>query len=227
MSTAHAWLGFYAVYSACCVALPLSCLQRLLGMALMLFTALAVWHCPCSVYSTCLAWLLCCLQRLLCGIAPILFTAIAWFRSYGVYSACCVALPLSALSCLQRLLGMALMLFTALAVWHCPYPVYGACLVWVLCCLQRLLCGIAPVLFTALTWLGCYAAVWHCPYPPYPVYTACCVALPLSCLQRLLGSACCVALPLSALSCLQRLLCGIAPYPNLFTALAWLGSHAV
>ena len=45
-----------------------------------------------------------------------------------------------------------------------------------LSCLQRLLCGSAPILFTAL-------AVRH---GPYPVYSTCCVALPLSCLQRLL-----------------------------------------
>ena len=38
-----AWLGFYAVYSACCVAASLSCLQHLLRGFALLFTALAVW----------------------------------------------------------------------------------------------------------------------------------------------------------------------------------------
>ena len=109
----------------------ISCLQRLLcRFAPILFTALAVWHCPYPFYSACCVALpLSCLQRLLrglflsyvqrlmCGIAPILFTALAaWFCPYPVYSACCVALPLS---CLQRLLcGSAPILFTALAVWH-------------------------------------------------------------------------------------------------------------
>ena len=56
-------------------------------------------------------------------------------------------------------------------------------------------------------------SVWRCLYP---VYSACCVVLPLSCLQRLLMYIdCCVALPLS---CSQRLLCGFAPI--MFAALA-------
>ena len=108
---ALAWLGSYAVSSACCLALPLSCLQRLLGLALLLFRALAVRHCPYPPYAVsggCLAF------------------------SYAVDSACCVALPLSALSCLQRLLGLVLMLFTALA-WHCFYAVYSACLARLSC----------------------------------------------------------------------------------------------
>ena len=169
----------------------------------MLFTALAVWHCPYPpypVYSACWAWLLCCLQRWLCGIAPILFTVLAWLGSFAIYSACCVALPLS---CLQHLLGLALMLFTVLA-WHWPNPVYSNCCV-----------SMAQILFTALARLGAFAvynagcvslplsffaalALWHCPYPPFPVYSACLAWL---------------------LCCLQRLLCDIAPI--LFTALAW------
>ena len=121
--------------------------------------------------------------------------------------------------------SFAPVLFAALAGWLvrlCPYTVYSTCC--------RLLCGFAPILFTVL-------AVWLCPCA---VYSACCVALHLSGVQRLLRGlcgfapilftelavaavACCVAL---TLSCLQCLLCGFAPV--LFTALAgWLCPYPV
>ena len=107
------WLGSYAVYITCCVALPLSCLQPLLyGLPPMTL------------------WPLCCLQRFLCGVGglvPILFTALA------VVSACSLAWLLS---CLAR------MLFTVLAVRLESCSVYSACCVaWSFCCLQRLLCA--------------------------------------------------------------------------------------
>ena len=125
-------------------------------------------------------------------------------------------------------------LFTALALCLGPFPSYSACFVarplsW----LQRLLCGLAPTLVTALAvWLGPYPgfapilvaahAVW---LGPYPAFSACLVAWPLSWLLRLLClgpfsaysavwlgpcaifRACCAAW---LLCCLQRLLCGWA-----------------
>ena len=57
------------------------------------------------------------------------------------FIACCVLLLLP---CVQRLLRG----FTAFAVCRCPYPVSSVCCVW-FCFLpyvQRLLCGIAPIL---------------------------------------------------------------------------------
>ena len=88
---------------------------------------------------------------------------------------------------LPECFGLGQMLLFALSL---KSPVYSACLR-----------GFASILFTAV-------AVWHCPYP---VYGACCAALPLSCLQRLLARLCFHLF-------LQLLLCGIAPI--LFTALA-------
>ena len=85
-------------------------------------------------------------------------------------------------------------------MWHCAEPFYSACCVGLLLSyVQRLLCGTAATLFTAL-------AVWHCPYP----VDTCCGVLLLS-----YYSGCCVALPLS---CLQLLLCGFAS--NLCTPVA-------
>ena len=154
-----------------CVALPFSCLLRLLcGIAPDLFTALAVWwcfyrmcsgccvqpllcHCVALPYPVCNA---CCvflllsyLQRLLCGTATVLFKALAVLLLNLMYSGCGVALPLP---CLRRLCGFAS----------------------ILCCQKRLLCGFASILCTAV-------AVWHCPYP---VFSVCCVVLPLTCYRR-------------------------------------------
>ena len=110
------WLGPYAasavvapfVFTAlavwfcfgCSVALPLSCLQRLLCG----FAPVALWPCPYPVCSTCcVVLLLSYVQRLLRGSAPIPFAALAVRCCfYLMYSGCCVALPLS---CLQRLLA--------------------------------------------------------------------------------------------------------------------------
>ena len=91
------------------------------------------------------------------------------------------------------------LLCAGVAVWHCPYPVYSACcVVLLLSSVQGLLCGIAPILFTAR--LACCVvlllsyvqgllcgiapilltalAVWFCFYLMCRGY---CVALPLSC----------------------------------------------
>ena len=154
-------------------------------------------------------------QRLLCGIAPVLFTALAaWFCFCAMYSGCCVAFHLAVWFCFYPLYSggcvycprpvysaccvvcLHLNFCTAVAVWHSPCPVYSVCCVALLLSyVQRLLCGSAPILFTALASPLCclqrllYAlaailctavAVWHCPYL---VYSACCVVLPLSCLQ--------------------------------------------
>ena len=119
-----------------------------------------------------------------------------------MYSSCCVGLTLSYL---QRLLcGFACISYspcTGVAVWHCPYPICSACcVVLLLSDLQRLLGGIAPILFAELlcglasilctafaggiaTFLFAALAVWSCFYL---MYIGCCVALPLSYLQRLL-----------------------------------------
>ena len=80
-------VGFcsYLMCRGCCVALPLSCFQRLLcGFASILWAGVAVWHGPYPVYSACcVVLLLCYVQGLLCGIAPILLTALAvWFCFY-------------------------------------------------------------------------------------------------------------------------------------------------
>ena len=181
------------MYSAFCFVLLLSCVQRLLcgfafllyiqrllcGMAPILFTALAVWlgPQPQPVYSaSSVVMFLSYVQRLLCGLAAILSV---WCCSY-----------------VHRLLsGTAPILHTVIAVWSCFY----------------MLCGIAPVLFTALAFWFCFylrilcaaAAVW---LGPYPVCSVCCVAISLSCLQRLPHGSC-VAWPLS---CLQSLLYGLA-----------------
>ena len=89
-------------------------------------------------------------------------------------------------------------------MWHCPYPICSACcVVLLLSYVQRLLCGIAPILFAAFV-------VWSCFYP---MYSGCCVALPVS---HLICSACCVVF---LLSYVQRLLRGSAPI--LFTAPAF------
>ena len=159
------------MYNGCGV-LPLSCLQRF-----------------------CVVLGLLDVQPFLCGVAATFFTAVAvWHCPYPVHTACCVALPLSNL---QRLLCDIASLFTAVAVWHCPFPVYSACCVALPpSCLQPVLCGCASILCTAV-------AVWHCPYPVSAVnrigtmphshhcteieakpHSSCCVALPLSCLQR-------------------------------------------
>ena len=167
---------FYLMYSGCCVALPLSYLQRLLcGLDSILGTVVAVWHCPYPVCSSgcdsCVVLLLSYELRLLCGVAPILFAALAvWHCPYPICSACCVVLPLSYL---QRLLcGIAPILFAALAVWHflilfaalavcscfylicSAYPICSACCVVLLVSfilfVQGLPCGIAPILFAAL-----------------------------------------------------------------------------
>ena len=128
----------------------------------------------------------------LCGLCP-----------YPVYSAYCVVLLLFYVNVHTMMYGgcrvaFAPVLFTALAMWPLPLP-----------CLQRLLCGFASIFYTAVA--VCFArilfkavAVWLCSYP---VYSGCCVALPLSCCLYPVYSACCVILPLS---CLQRLLCGLA-----------------
>ena len=146
-----AWLCFYLMHSGCCVALPLSCLQRCV-----------VWLFYLVYSGCCMALPLSGLKHLLSGFASILCTgAAAWHCPYRpVYSACCVAWPLS---CLRGLLcGFAFVLCTAVAARHCPYPVYGAvwhcpypvhiacCLAFPLSRLQRLLCGFASILCTAV-----------------------------------------------------------------------------
>ena len=172
--------------SGCCVALPLSHLQRLLcGLLTYLSTAVAVLRCPYPVCSACCVFLplpvytACCLVLYLS--VSILCTAVAvWHYPYPVYK---------------------------LAMWHGPYPNHSACcghcVILLLSYVQRLLCDVSPVLLTVLVLpvsclkhlLGCFVsflcttvAVWHCPYP---VYSPCCAVL----------------LP----SYEQRLLCGIAP----------------
>ena len=165
-TTVAVWHFSYPVYSACCVVLHLSYVQRLL--------------CGLASSACCMVLLLCYLQRMLCGIAPIPFTAPAvWFCVYLVYSVCCVALHGFALnlffsaccvvlliaylmfsgccvalplSCLKRLLcGFAPVVFAAFAVWCCFYLMYsGFCVALPRSCLQRLLCGMAPILITAL-----------------------------------------------------------------------------
>ena len=182
------------MYSGCCVALPLSYLQRLLcGIAPILFAALA-------------------------GMAPILFAALAvWHCPYPICSACCVASPLPICStCCEVLLlsyvqwllcGFASILFVAPAMWSCSYLLLSY--------VQGLLGGIALILF-----LLAALAVWSCFNF---MFSGCCVALPLSYLQRLrrgpastylMYSGGCVASPprlfaaLAVWSCLYLMYCG-------------------
>ena len=134
------WFCFYLMYSGCCVALPLSCSHGFLrGIAPIQFTAVAVSHCL-SVYSgCCVALPLSCLQRLLCGIAPILFTAGAvWLCFYPMYSGCRVALPVPCKHCKQDRDNAT------------QPPLYRDRSKTT----QQLLCGIAPVLSTALLLCG-------------------------------------------------------------------------
>ena len=154
------------------MALPLSCLQRLLcGIAPVLFTALAVWFCVYLMYcdwvchdpvysGCCVVLLISYVKRLLCGVAPLLFTAFAvWSCPCPVHSDCRAALPLTCcLSYVQRLLcDIAPILFTALAVRNCFYLMYSRCCVALpLSCLQRLLCGFVFILSAAV-------ALWPCP----------------------------------------------------------------
>ena len=125
------------------MAWPLSCLQRLLcGNFPILFTAPAAWF--------------------LCGLALILFTELAvWlgpYAVYAVYGACCEVFALTLCTVLAVWFCFCLMyggcrvafvpiLFTWLAVWLGPQPVCRACCVVLLqTYVQRLLCGIAPIL---------------------------------------------------------------------------------
>ena len=77
------------MYSGCCVALPLSCLQRLLcGLTSILCTAVAVWHCPYPICSGCCVVLfMSYVQRLLCIMAPILMAALVVWFSFDVVEA--------------------------------------------------------------------------------------------------------------------------------------------
>ena len=177
----------------------LYCLQNLLSLAVaccvgfdpILFTVLAVWLCPCPVYSA-----------LLGGFAPIRCTALAaslvWLCPYPVYSACCRCAVLY--PCLQLLLcGFAALLFNSAWV---VLPLY---------CLQRLLSGFAPTVYSS-----CCVA-----FAPIRFYSACCVACvasPLCCLQRLLSGF--APIRFTVLAGLHRLLRGLCVFaPILFTAL--------
>ena len=101
-------------------------------------------------------------KLLLCGIAPILFTALAvWVETSATTKVHAEHYRGGERHNLPALFPTAALFRVQMGCGVAPYPVYSACCVaFPLSCLQRLLCGIAPILFTAL-------AVWLCPYPVY------------------------------------------------------------